>query len=456
MNAPDSLAQSTAIPRRTLVIAFLFCFLGLLADGADLMFLAYSLNSLKAEFGLSNFEAGSLGSVTLAGMAIGGIYGGWACDRFGRVRVVTWTILVFSLGTALLGLAHNFWAFALIRFVSSLGLGSLFVACNILMSEFVTAKYRTTILATMQAGWTVGYLVATVLAGLIIPDYGWRALFFTAIGAALICLALRPWVPESPSWLAARAQRVQQADSGRRQAVASGGMRQLLVDPSTRRMFVLWSLTSCFLLFGYYGTNNWMPSYLESELGMNFKSMTGYMVGTYTAMILGKVLAGIASDRFGRRATFAAGAIGTAIFMPVIVFWHTPDNIVWILALFGFIYGVPVGVLATYMTESFSTQVRGAAVGTSYNLGRIGAAVAPAAIGLLASHVSIGAGFLVMGITYVITGLIPALMIPNRLYDPNREARTAQPSAPAPAPAHAPAHSAARPLGQPVTEESLR
>ncbi|RDT19786.1 MFS transporter, partial [Klebsiella pneumoniae] len=52
-------------------------------------------------------------------------------------------------------------------------------------------------------------------------------------------------------------------------------------------MFLLWSLTSCFLLFGYYGTNNWMPSYLESELGMNFKSMTGYMVGTYSAMILG-------------------------------------------------------------------------------------------------------------------------------------------------------------------------
>ncbi|MFV3411953.1 MFS transporter [Pseudomonas nitroreducens] len=453
MNAPDSLAQGTALPRRTLVIAFFFCFLGLLADGADLMFLAYSLNSLKAEFGLSNFEAGSLGSITLAGMAIGGIYGGWACDRFGRVRVVTWTILVFSVGTALLGLAHNYWAFALIRFVSSLGLGSLFVACNILMSEFVTARYRTTILATMQAGWTVGYLVATVLAGQIIPDYGWRALFFTAIGAALICLALRPWVPESPSWLAARAQRAQQRAAGAaRPAANSGGMRQLLVDPSTRRMFVLWSLTSCFLLFGYYGTNNWMPSYLESELGMNFKSMTGYMVGTYTAMILGKVLAGIASDRFGRRATFAAGAIGTAIFMPVIVFWHTPDNIVWILALFGFIYGVPVGVLATYMTESFSTQVRGAAVGTSYNLGRIGAAVAPAAIGLLASHVSIGAGFLVMGITYVITGLIPALLIPNRLYDPNREARSVQ----AGAPERAPAHSTARPLGQPVTEESLR
>ena len=429
--------QDAGFPRRTLVIAFFFCFLGLLADGVDLMFLAYSLNSLKAEFGLSNFEAGSLGSITLAGMAIGGIYGGWCCDRFGRVRVVTWTIVIFSLGTALLGLTHNYWQFALIRFLSSLGLGSLFVACNILMSEFVTTKYRTTILATMQAGWTVGYLVATILAGQIIPEFGWRTLFFTALAPALICLALRPWVPESPSWLAARAQRRQQPAGVRAAPAAGGGVQGLLADAGTRRMFLLWTLTSCFLLFGYYGTNNWMPSYLESELGMNFKSMTGYMVGTYTAMILGKVAAGVASDRFGRRATFAAGAIGSAIFMPLIVFWHTPENIVWILTLFGFIYGVPVGVLATYMTESFSTRVRGAAVGTAYNLGRVGAAVAPAAIGLLASHISIGAGFLVMGITYVITGLIPALFIPDRLYDPNRAASDADASAEPAAPARA-------------------
>ena len=159
---------------------------------------------------------------------------------------------------------------------------------------------------------------------------------------------------------------------------------------------------------------------------MNFKSMTGYMVGTYSAMILGKVAAGVCADLFGRRLTFAAGAIGSAAFMPLIVFYHSPSNILWVLITFGFIYGVPVGVLATYMTESFSTRVRGSAVGTAYNLGRIGAAVAPAGIGLLATHVSIGAGFLVMGITYVLTGLIPALFIADRLYDPNRESRDAE------------------------------
>lgn len=67
------------------IAVFIFAFLGLMVDGADLMFLSYSLSSLKKDFGLTNVEAGMLGSITLAGMAIGGIFGGWAADRFGRV-----------------------------------------------------------------------------------------------------------------------------------------------------------------------------------------------------------------------------------------------------------------------------------------------------------------------------------------------------------------------------------
>src|SRR5208337_778634 len=66
------------------IAVFVFSFLGLMVDGADLMFLSYSLSSIKKDFGLTNVEAGMLGSVTLVGMAIGGIYGGWASDRFGR------------------------------------------------------------------------------------------------------------------------------------------------------------------------------------------------------------------------------------------------------------------------------------------------------------------------------------------------------------------------------------
>src|SRR4029453_14049771 len=114
---------------------------------------------------LSKAQAGALASYSLLGMALGGICGGWAADRFGRVRVVVWTIVLFSVGTASLGLTQTYWQFALVRFVSPLGLGAEYVVCNTLMAEYVPTERRTTVLGTLQAGWSMGYVVATVLAG---------------------------------------------------------------------------------------------------------------------------------------------------------------------------------------------------------------------------------------------------------------------------------------------------
>jgi len=396
-------------------IAFFFAFLALLVDGADLMLLSYSLNSIKAEFQLSSVQAGMLGSFTLAGMAIGGIFGGWACDQFGRVRIVVISILLFSVLTCGLGLTQNFIQFSILRFFASLGLGSLYIACNTLMAEYVPTRYRTTVLGTLQAGWTVGYIVATLLAGWIIPDHGWRMLFYVAIVPVLIAVLMHFLVPEPQAWYHSRNDL-----NGQNTNTQESALKRIFAEPRNRKMFILWALTAGFLQFGYYGVNNWMPSYLESELGMKFKEMTAYMVGTYSAMILGKVLAGFMADKLGRRFTYAFGAIGTAIFLPLIVFYNSPDNILFLLIAFGFLYGIPYGVNATYMTESFPTHIRGSATGGAYNVGRLGAAIAPATIGFLASGGSIGLGFLVMGAAYLICGVIPALLIKEKQYDPQQ------------------------------------
>ncbi len=396
-------------------IAFFFAFLALLVDGADLMLLSYSLNSIKAEFQLSSVQAGMLGSFTLAGMAIGGIFGGWACDQFGRVRIVVISILLFSVLTCGLGLTQNFIQFSILRFFASLGLGSLYIACNTLMAEYVPTRYRTTVLGTLQAGWTVGYIVATLLAGWIIPDHGWRMLFYVAIVPVLLAVLMHFLVPEPQAWYHSRNDL-----NGQNTNTQESALKRIFAEPRNRKMFILWALTAGFLQFGYYGVNNWMPSYLESELGMKFKEMTAYMVGTYSAMILGKILAGFMADKLGRRFTYAFGAIGTAIFLPLIVFYNSPDNILFLLIVFGFLYGIPYGVNATYMTESFPTHIRGSATGGAYNVGRLGAAIAPATIGFLASGGSIGLGFLVMGAAYLICGVIPALLIKEKQYDPQQ------------------------------------
>ncbi len=397
-------------------IAFIFAFLALLVDGADLMLLSYSLNSIKAEFGLTPVEAGMLGSFTLAGMAIGGIYGGWACDKFGRVRTVVISILLFSVLTCGLGFTNSFWEFGTLRFLAALGLGSLYIACNTLMAEYVPTQYRTTILGTLQAGWTVGYIVATLLAGWLIPDHGWRMLFYVAALPIGMAILMHYLVPEPAAWQENRHKKLEAEAIAKSEST----WKMIFKDKRNRNMFILWALTAGFLQFGYYGVNNWMPSYLESELGMKFKEMTAYMVGTYTAMILGKVLAGYMADKMGRRFTYAFGAIGTAIFLPLIVFYNSPENILYLLVVFGFLYGIPYGVNATYMTESFPTSVRGTAIGGAYNVGRLGAAIAPAIIGYLATGGSIGMGFVVMGAAYFICGVIPSLFIKEKQYDPQK------------------------------------
>src|SRR6185369_254637 len=220
-------------------------FLGLMVDGMDLMFLSYSLPSLMREFHIDKVQSGSLASYTLLGMAVGGFFGGWAADRFGRVRVVVWTILLFSVATGGLALTQTYWQFAMLRFVSALGLGAEYVVSNTLMAEYVPTERRTTVLGTLQAGWSVGYVVAALLAGAIVPSHGWRPLFALALVPVLLALVVRRAVPEPPSW-----KRVASSSS---LAAKRGQWAEVFASPAQRRVFVLWTITSCFLQFGNYG-----------------------------------------------------------------------------------------------------------------------------------------------------------------------------------------------------------
>jgi len=425
VSAAGAAAAVAAVPERVSdriwMVVLVSGFLGLMVDGMDLMFLSYSLPSLMKDLHISKVQAGSLASYSLLGMALGGFFGGWAADRFGRVRTVVWTILIFSVGTSMLGLTQSYWQFAMVRFLSALGLGAEYVVCNTLMAEYVPTARRTTVLGTLQAGWSVGYVVATVLAGAIIPRFGWRYLFATALVPVALAVFIRQVVPEPPGWKKA-VEREQSIAQGTSLATAKSQWRAVLADPACRRIFVLWTLTSCFLQFGYYGVNNWLPTYIVNELKFNFTKMTGYLIGTYVAMIIGKVIAGSLADIFGRRWMYVFGGLSTAVFLPVIVRLHSPGNIIVLLTVFGFLYGIPYGVNATYMTESFQTHIRGTAVGGAYNIGRVGAAIAPTIIGLVATRYSIGLGLIVMGGAYFLTGMVPALFIREKLYDPQAAA----------------------------------
>jgi len=410
IDSPARAPRTSRIPSDRIWIAvFISSFLGLFVDGFDLQMLSITLPSLKAEWGLTNTQAGLLATWSLAGMAIGGMGGGWLADRFGRVRMAAWMIILFSVGSMLLGFAQTYTQFIGIRFITGTGLGAEYTICTMLMAEYVPTRMRTTVLGTLQASYSLGYLAAALLAGAILPTYGWRWMYYIAIVPVVLAVFIRRYIPEPQSWqMRSQAPRTRENNE----------WRLIWQDRKVRKYLLLWALASTLLQFGYFGVNTWLPSYVASELGVNFKTMTTYIVGTYTAAIVGKVVTGWLADRYGRRVMFAIGGIATAAMLPVLFMFQTPETMVLLMILFGFLYGMPYAVNATYMNESFPTHLRGTATGGSYNIGRIGAMTAPLVIGIIADRFTIGLGLAVLGIAYALAALVPFFFIQEKMYDP--------------------------------------
>ncbi|MEQ1912322.1 MAG: MFS transporter [Vicinamibacterales bacterium] len=395
---------------RTARTAAVAVFVALVVDGMDLQMLALVLPSLSKDLHLTPVMAGALGTFTLLGMGIGGILAGRLADRVGRVRVVWWAVLVFTVCTAVIALCQTYWQVAVMRFISGFGIAALYSIGTLLAAEYVPTKTRTTVLGTLQAGWSVGYVIAALLASSMVPRYGWRPLFLLAMVPGVIALALLWRLPDPPSWRAAQ--------SGVSTNRSESGFRGLWIDPAIRRTFLLWTATSIALQFGYYGANTWLPSYLVRDLGVNLQSMGWYIALTYTMMVLGKVVTGYLADIFGRRKMWVIAGVLTAIYLPVLIIAATPDNVAWLLIFFGLLYGAPYAVNSTYLSESFPASVRGTAVGASYNLGRIGSTVSPLLIGMAADRYSIGLGIGLLGISYAVCAIVPGMWIPEHMYDP--------------------------------------
>ncbi|MEB4615645.1 MFS transporter [Leucobacter sp. M11] len=403
-------------PKTIWIAVFVSCFLGLYVDGFDLQVLSLTLPSLREEWGLSNTQAGLLGTASLAGMGVGGIFGGWLADRYGRVRMAALMIVLFSVGSFLLGFTQDPWQFMVVRFLTGLGLGAEYTICMMLMAEYTKAKRRGLTMGVLMTSYSLGYLTAALLSGAIIPLHGWRWMYWIAIVPVILAIFIRRYIPEPPGWQERRARVL----SDEWNAASRNQWRHIWQNRVARKLFLLWTAASICLQFGYYGVNTWLPSYVAGDLGVDFSAMTAYVAGTYGAGMLSRLLGGWLADRWGRRMVFSVGSLVTAALLPVIYVYQNPQNIVFFLLILGFMYGWPYAVNGAYMSESFPTEFRGTATGLAYNLGRIGALLAPLTIGIIADSFSVGLGMAVLGIGYALAAAITFFFIRDRLYDPAR------------------------------------
>src|SRR6185436_4160890 len=162
----------------------------------DIMLYALVISSLLGDFSITTRTAGFLGSLTLVASGIGGVVFGRVADRLGRRRAMIGSILIYSVFTAVCGLSQTVWQLAVFRFLLGIGMGGEWTSGAALVSETWPDKHRGKAAALMQSSWAVGYAAAALTVALVLPAFGWRAVFFVGVLPALLTLWIRRGVEE--------------------------------------------------------------------------------------------------------------------------------------------------------------------------------------------------------------------------------------------------------------------
>lgn len=324
-------------------------------------------------------------TVALLSSAAGGVLAGGLADRFGRVRVLAWTILFYSLASAGSASATSVGQLVAWRALLGLGLGGEWAAGAVLVAESVPAAVRGKALGLMQSGWAIGYLAAAAAAALVLPTLGWRALFLLGSLPALAVFWIRRRVEESANWRAVA--------PGRR---APFDLAAFAHPPVPVRLAAALGLSSV-VMFAYWGLASWMPSFLaapvaEGGAGLGLVRSALWIVPMQAGAFLGYVATGLAADRFGRRPAAAVVLVGAAAIVPIYgLAARTPLALLLLAPLVGFLAHGYFSVFGALLAELFPTAIRATAQGLAYNGGRAVSAFAPAVIGALAGSRGFGA-----------------------------------------------------------------
>lgn len=372
-------------------------------DGLDLMILSFALSGIMASFGIDNTTAGTLTSITLAGAFVGGLIFGTLSDKFGRITMLTYSVIFFGLFTLCSAFAPNFWLMAFFRFMAGLGIGAEFGLGMAIASEVSSPQNRAKASSAVGLGFQIGVLVAALASAPIISTFGWRGLFTIGVIPAIVAVVIRKSVPEPPIFK-------QHKESGRKH----GNLADLFRTPKRAKYSVIIIVLSTVQNAGYFGIMTWLPKYLNSELGLSLTSTGMWTAITVIGMMIGISVFGWLADKAGRRPAFWIFQAGAAA--SVLIYSRLQDPTALLIG--GFFMGMfangMIGGYGTLIAELFPTEMRGTAQTALYNAGRfIGGASAPVYIPIIAAAHGFGFAIGCVAFIYVIA-FIAMFFLPEK------------------------------------------
>ena len=405
------------------------CMLLNMLDGFDITTMAIVAGDVSEELRLTADRLGLIFSFALAGMMAGAMLLAPVSDIIGRRKLIVLSVALVGGSILLTANASTLTEFFILRFVSGFGAGAILACQATLVAEYSPEKYRALSIAGTPAGYPLGAMMTSVVAGLIMPTYGWRAMFWFG-GGITLALGVVVWalLPESLKYLFVRRpanglKRVNKVlvklkkdaldelpvpakDLARNRRGFAGNIRSLLATEIRRTTLTLWA--SFFLCFiALYFLFSWIPRLME-QTGYSVESGRQAFFLFNLGAVIGIFLLGALSTRWRLSNLVFAFLLSSAVGMAV---FATVPNQLTLLMVVIFLVGALLqgGFVGLYAVAGkvYPTEVRSTGIGWAIGLGRLGAVVGPAAAGfLIAAGMSMSVSYYVFAVPLAVGGLM--------------------------------------------------
>ena len=390
--------EITAEQRRALLAASV----GWLLDSMDVQIYALVLVEVMNGLHIDSSTGGLLASGTLLASAVGGIALGVLADYIGRTRALMVSIVVYSVFTACCGFCNSVHQLAVCRILLGLGMGGEWAAGAALIAETWPAKHRGKAMGIMQSAWALGYGAAALATAVVLPAFGWRAVFFVGILPAFVTVWIRSKVREPEIWLRSRS-------SPERSRLSQ------IFSPSNLRNTLVVTFMNAATMFAWWGLFTWIPTYLKlpvdkGGVGLTVVGSSVWIIVMTLGQWVGYVTFGFLSDLLGRRRTYVVYLLVAAALVPLYGATRDPGFLLLLgplVAFFGTGYFSGFGVITA---ELFPTQIRVSAQGLTYNIGRVASAVAPFAVGHLAKTRGLSFAFNLVAVAFLAAAALATLV----------------------------------------------
>ncbi|MEY8569009.1 MFS transporter [Brevibacterium linens] len=437
--------------------------LGFMFDAWDVALNGFLIPLLSDYWSLSVGQAAWIATANLIGMALGAFIWGGIADVIGRKKAFTLTLLVFSIFTVAGAFAPAYGWFILFRFLAGFGLGGCIPVDYALVGEFTPSRHRGRVLTAMDGWWPIGASLCAFVSAYLLDFGDWRLIMLVMIVPALLTVAVRFGIPESPLYLAS-VGRYAEADaiiarlvertgadvrewtheapaaaavpaspdepespgvppatsssaapapkaepSVSRQLRAASGQLVQLWQHSAKTTLVSWSLFVSVLLV-YYAALTWLPGILKKQ-GM--ADQAAFLVtGSMTAVgILGVIASALIVERFGRKVVLGVSSIIAAVLLvgAAVFIEASGANLTFAAKAtiigFGFVVQIAIPTLYTYVSELYPTRLRGSGFGWASAASRLATGIAPIVFGAFMWPV------LGLTLTFILTGALVVIAV---------------------------------------------